>query len=112
MVNTRYVIKVDLNDSWAEIKISIVAHKLLIEKYDFDQNRCQFGNFANVPTTGCMKLKINVTYVYFISGWRRLNILYIIYVHYDYIHLLYIYSTVITTVSHCCFTANPQYLVH
>ena len=40
VVNTRYVIKVDWNDSWAEIEISIVAHKLLIEKYDFDKNRC------------------------------------------------------------------------
>ena len=57
MINTRYVLKVDLNDNWAEIKISIVAPKLLIEKYGFDQNRCQFGNFTNVPTTGCMKLK-------------------------------------------------------
>ena len=51
------LLRVDLNDSWVEIEILIVAHKLLIEKYDFDQNRCQFGNFANVPTTGCMKLK-------------------------------------------------------
>ena len=51
------LLKVDLNDSWAEIKISIVAHKLLIEKYNLNQIRCQFGNFANVPTTGCMKLK-------------------------------------------------------
>ena len=37
MINTRYVLRVDLNDNWAEIKIKIVAHKLLIEKYDFDQ---------------------------------------------------------------------------
>ena len=37
------------------------------------------------------------------------NILYTIYVHYDYIHLLYMYSTVITIVSHCCFAASPQY---
>ena len=27
-------------DSWAEIEISIVAHNLLIEKYNFDQNKC------------------------------------------------------------------------
>ena len=46
------LLKVDLNESWAEIKILIVAHKLLIEKYEFDQNRCRFGNFANVPITG------------------------------------------------------------
>ena len=32
MVNTRYVIKVDLNDSWAEIKNSIMAHELPIKK--------------------------------------------------------------------------------
>ena len=46
------LLKVGLNESWAEIKILIVAHKLLIGKYDFDQNRCRFGNFTNVPTTG------------------------------------------------------------
>ena len=63
-----------------------------------------------LPLAG-VKLKINVTYVYFTSEWRRLNILYIVYVHYDYIHLLYIYSTVIITVSRCCFAADPQYLV-
>ena len=34
------------------------------------------------------------------------------YVHYDYIHLLYMYSTVITIVSHCCFAASPQYLCY
>ena len=51
------LLKVDLNDSWTEIKILIVAHRLLIEKYDFDRNRWQFGNFTNVPTTGCMHLK-------------------------------------------------------
>ena len=31
------LLKVDLNDSWAEIKILIVACKLPVEKYDFDQ---------------------------------------------------------------------------
>ena len=35
MINTRYVLKVDLNDNWVEIEILIVAHKLLIEKYGF-----------------------------------------------------------------------------
>ena len=30
------LLKVDLNDSWAEIEILIVAHKLPIEKYDFE----------------------------------------------------------------------------
>ena len=30
------LLKVDLNDSWAEISISIVARKLLIKKYEFD----------------------------------------------------------------------------
>ena len=44
--------KIDLIDSWAEIKISIVARNLPIEKYNFDQNKCHFGNFPNVPTTG------------------------------------------------------------
>ena len=29
--------KVDLNDSWVGIKISIMAHKLPIEKYVFDK---------------------------------------------------------------------------
>ena len=32
--------KIDLIDSWAEIEISIVAHNLPIEKYNFEQNRC------------------------------------------------------------------------
>ena len=63
--NTRYVIKVDLNDDRVGMEISIMAHKLPIEKYVFlITNRCHFGNFANVPTTGCIKLKIKVTYVY------------------------------------------------
>ena len=31
------LLKIDLIDSWAEIKISIVAHNLPIEKYNFDQ---------------------------------------------------------------------------
>ena len=35
IVNTRYVITVDLNDSWVEIEISIMARKLPIEKYVF-----------------------------------------------------------------------------
>ena len=34
--NTRYVIRVDLNDDWAGMEISIMAHKLPIEKYVFD----------------------------------------------------------------------------
>ena len=49
------LLKIDLIDSWAEIKILIVAHNLPIEKYNFDQNKCQFGNFPNVPTTGWYK---------------------------------------------------------
>ena len=32
--------KIGLIDSWVEIEISIVAHNLPIEKYNFDQNRC------------------------------------------------------------------------
>ena len=36
-INTRYVIRVDLNDDWAEMEISIMAHKLPIEKYVFDK---------------------------------------------------------------------------
>ena len=39
------------------------------------------------------------------------NFMYTMY-FYDYIHLLYIYFTVITTVSCCFFVANPQYLFH
>ena len=31
------LLKVDLNDSWVEIEILIVARKLLIEKYDFEK---------------------------------------------------------------------------
>ena len=31
--NTRYVIRVDLNDDWAGVEISIMARKLPIEKY-------------------------------------------------------------------------------
>ena len=46
------LLTVDLNESWAEIEISIVACKLLIEKYEFYLNMCRFGNFANVPITG------------------------------------------------------------
>ena len=46
------LLKIDLIDSQVEIKISIVAHNLPIEKYNFDRNRCRFGNFPNVPTTG------------------------------------------------------------
>ena len=34
--NTRYVIRVDLNDDWVGMEISIMAHKLPIEKYVFD----------------------------------------------------------------------------
>ena len=58
------LLKIDLIDSWAEIEISIVARNLPIEKYNFDRNRCQFGNFPNVPTTGWYgtenKCEINV----------------------------------------------------
>ena len=46
------LLKIDLIDSWAGIKILIVARNLPIEKWNFDQNKCQFGNFPNVPTTG------------------------------------------------------------
>ena len=46
------LLKIDLIDSWAEIEILIVAHNLPIEKWNFDQNKCRFGNFPNVPTTG------------------------------------------------------------
>ena len=34
--NTRYVIKVDLNDNQVGMEISKMAHKLPIEKYVFD----------------------------------------------------------------------------
>ena len=55
--NTKCVITVDFNDDQAGMEISIMAHKLPIEKYVFFcfyliTNRCHFGNFANVPTTG------------------------------------------------------------
>ena len=36
-INTRYVIRVDLNDDWVEMEISIMAHKLPIEKHVFDK---------------------------------------------------------------------------
>ena len=36
-INTRYVIRVDLNDNQAEMEISIMARKLPIEKYVFDK---------------------------------------------------------------------------
>ena len=48
----------DVIDSWAEIEISIVAHNLPIEKWNFDRHKCQFGNFPNVPTLAGMELKI------------------------------------------------------
>ena len=35
-INTRYDIRLDLDDDWAEMEISIMAYKLLIEKYVFD----------------------------------------------------------------------------
>ena len=44
--------KIDLIDNWVEIELLIVARNLPTEKYNFDQNRCRFGNFPNVPTTG------------------------------------------------------------
>ena len=62
--NTKYVIRVDFNDDQAEMEISIMAHKLPIEKCVLITNRCHFGNFTNVLTTGCIKLKMKVTYVY------------------------------------------------
>ena len=31
--NTKYVIRVDFNDDWAGMEISIMAHKLPIEQY-------------------------------------------------------------------------------
>ena len=34
--NTKYVIRVDFNDDQAEMEISILARKLPIEKYAFD----------------------------------------------------------------------------
>ena len=46
------LLKIDLIDSWAEIEISIVAHNLPTDEQSFDQNKCQFGNFPNVTTTG------------------------------------------------------------
>ena len=58
IANYIYVIRVDLNDDRAGMEISIIAHKLPIEKVCIlIRNRCHFGNFANVPTTGCIKLK-------------------------------------------------------
>ena len=60
--NTKYVIRVDFYDNWVEMEISIMAHKLPIEKYVFDNKWCHFGNFTNVSTTGCIKLKMRVTY--------------------------------------------------
>ena len=36
-INIRYLIRVDLNDDQVEMEISIMAHKLPIEKYVFDK---------------------------------------------------------------------------
>ena len=62
--NTRYVIRVDLNDDWVGMEISIMARNCQLKSMFLITNRCRFGNFTNVPTTGCIKLKMNVTYVY------------------------------------------------
>ena len=62
--NTRYVIRVDLNDDRAGMEISIMAHNCQLKSMFLITNRCHFGNFTNVPTTGCIKLKMKVTYVY------------------------------------------------
>ena len=34
--NTKYVFRVDFNDDQVEMEISLLAHKLPIEKYVFD----------------------------------------------------------------------------
>ena len=36
-INTRYDIRLDLNDNRPEMEIFIMAHKLPIEKYIFDK---------------------------------------------------------------------------
>ena len=70
---------------------SIMAHNLPIEKYVSEKNRCCFGNFANVPTTGCIKLKMKVTYVYFyewMEGMKHIiHNLCTLYTYYTYILL-------------------------
>ena len=86
---------IDLIYSWVELKILIVAINLPIEKYDFDQSRCQFGNFPNVPTTGRYETenKCDICAFYqWIKGIEHIlhNFMYTMY-FYDYIHLLYIY---------------------
>ena len=46
-------------------KFTIIAHGLPNDHYFLDEKiGAVFGNFANVPTTGCVKLKLKVTYVY------------------------------------------------
>ena len=43
--STRYVTRVDLNNDWAGMEISIMAHKLPIEKYVFDNKEVPFWKF-------------------------------------------------------------------
>ena len=59
--NTKHVIRAAFNDGKWEFPLWPI--NLPIEKYVFLMtNRCRFGNFANVPTTGCIKLKMRVAY--------------------------------------------------
>ena len=62
--NTRYVIRVDLNDDQGEWKFPLWPINCQLKSMFLITNRCHFGNFTNVPTTGCIKLKMKVTYVY------------------------------------------------
>ena len=60
--NTKYIIRVGFNDDWAEWKFPLWPINYQLKNMFLITNRCRFGNFANVPTTGCIKLKMRVTY--------------------------------------------------
>ena len=61
------LLKIDLVDSCVEIKISIVAHNLPIEKYNLTKIGADLEiSPMYLPLAG-MRLKINVTYVHFTS---------------------------------------------
>ena len=107
--NTKYVIRAGFNDDQVEMGISIMAHKLPIEKYVFDNKQVPFWKFCQCTYHWLYKTENESDIWLHGGGW---NILYMIYVHYDYIHLLYMYFTVIATVSHCCFAASPWYLYY
>ena len=61
------LLKIDLNESWAGIKISIVAHKLPIENIILTKIGADLEILPMYLPLAGMKLKINVTFVHFTS---------------------------------------------